>query len=329
MSVSFAELERIVRAICKSRKISQRAADLIVDDYVGAHREGKTTHGVGKLLLLDDAISLIEGDPVVERRDGALAIIDGRASLGHEVAALAIEIAIEAAASLGVAAVGMRNFSRYGRLKPIGLHLANKGFASIVTNGGGPAAIVPPGTRTPVLGTNPICIAIPGDPPFVADLATSERPWGAIRESLINGTPLPANAFLDASGSPTTDPKEANAVLAFGGPKGFALAAGLELLTGALLTDRIGETVESQLELGAWIIALKADSLRTAKQVSESVGALRQQIADAEPAADQANLARRVRPPTDAVDIAPELLATLQRMSEGQLVTAQSNRLTD
>src|SRR5262245_58251982 len=103
MSVSFAELERLVRAICNTRNISKRAEDLIVEDYLGAHREGKATHGVGKLLLLDDSMTLIQGEPIVERRNGALCIIDGQGCLGHEAAALAIDIAVESAAALGVA----------------------------------------------------------------------------------------------------------------------------------------------------------------------------------------------------------------------------------
>ncbi|MGZ9188996.1 MAG: Ldh family oxidoreductase, partial [Nitrospira sp.] len=224
----------------------------------------------------------------------------------------------------GVAAIALWNFSRYGRLKAIGEALVMRGFAGIVTNGGGPAAIAPPGGKDPILGTNPFCLAIPGDPPFFADLATSERPWGAIRESLLSGRPLPPNTFLDLEGKFTDDPECVAAVIPFGGWKGFALATALELLTGALVAGRVGTEVESQLDLGAWIIALKADVFRSLGDISKSVSSLQMQILHALPAEGRRDLST-----PDTVEIDDDLHVRLKQMAEGRSFAGYSTNLTD
>ena len=101
--------------------------------------------------------------------------------------------------------------------------------------------VAPEGGKEPVFGTNPIAFAWPrpGGVPFVFDFATSAIARGDIELHAKQGKAIPPEWAIDADGRPTTDPKAAlqGAMRTFGGHKGSALAAMVELLGGALIGD--------------------------------------------------------------------------------------------
>ena len=147
--------------------------------------------------------------------------------------------------------VGMVNFSRFGRLDPNGRMLANQSLVGIILNSVGPPAVSPYDGGDPMLGTNPICLAFPtANGPLVFDFSTGASIWGEIRQATLENRRLPDDVFLAEDGDFTTDPKEAAAVVPFGGPKGYALCLALEILSGALVTARMGPKVESQYDIG-------------------------------------------------------------------------------
>ncbi|BCQ60034.1 hypothetical protein PBOI14_17840 [Pseudomonas sp. Boi14] len=92
-----------------------------------------------------------------------------------------------------------------------------------------------------MFGTNPLAFAWPrpGGQPFVFDFATSAIARGDIELHARQGKPIPEHWAIDADGQPTTDAKAAlqGAMQTFGGHKGSALAAMIELLAGALIGD--------------------------------------------------------------------------------------------
>lgn len=273
------ELISVVRRALEKRNISKVASNLLIEDHVGAEVNGKVTHGVAKLLLLDDLLDHKSSDPEVAVDMGSFISIEGNGSLGASCAGLAIELATQRAMDLGVAIVSITNFSRYGRLSVIGREFAKRGFISIVMNNGGPPAVPSPGCKEPILGTNPICFAFPNDPIVVMDLATSERPWGAIRQSMLEGRRLPEAAFLDKDGSPTTEPTSANAVLPISGHKGFALGAAIELLCGAMVPAKTGLRVDTQFDLGSLMFVLKPDIFRSLDSYGEEIASLANDVA--------------------------------------------------
>ena len=73
-------------------------------------------------------------------------------------------------------------------------------------------AIAPTGGRKPLLGTNPICFAFPGEEetdPIVFDMSTSVVARGKIRLAAKNGDKIPDTWATDEDGAPTEDPKAA------------------------------------------------------------------------------------------------------------------------
>jgi ureidoglycolate dehydrogenase (NAD+)/L-2-hydroxycarboxylate dehydrogenase (NAD+) len=247
-----------MREALAHREISQADADFIISDYVDAELEGYRTHGIGKFLLIDNALEQREGAAVVGYVRGSTARVDGNKDLGHIAARLAVNTAIDLARSHGIGLVSIRNFSRFSRLAPHVKRIAAEGFIGILTNNAGPPAVAPYGSRDPILGTNPIAFGFPGrEFPTVLDFATSRQVWGEIRQAQLEGRPLSSDSFLDAEGNVTTDPGSANAVLPFGGAKGSALCLAIELLMGGITGAATGLQVQNEYDLGAVVIAME------------------------------------------------------------------------
>jgi uncharacterized oxidoreductase len=90
-------------------------------------------------------------------------------------------------------------------------------------------------------GTNPMCVGIPlpGEAPFLLDMATSAVAQGKMRVAHNKGEKVAAGLLIDDRGNPTDDPRYAvvpplGAILPFGGHKGYGVALACELLGGAL-----------------------------------------------------------------------------------------------
>ena len=103
------------------------------------------------------------------------------------------------------------------------------------------AWVTPAGGSRPLFGTNPIAFGWPraDRPPFLFDMATSAAARGEIELHRRAGTPLPEGWGIDKAGNPSTDAASVleGAMLTFGGHKGSALAAMVELLAGPLIGD--------------------------------------------------------------------------------------------
>jgi LDH2 family malate/lactate/ureidoglycolate dehydrogenase len=108
------------------------------------------------------------------------------------------------------------------------------------------SSIVPPwqGKRGR-LGTNPICMSVPG--PWLLDMATSTVAAGRIYKAFIEGRPeIPAGWALDSEGVPTTDTEAAyrGMLMPLGGYKGSGLAMMVEILcsvlSGGAQADEVG-----------------------------------------------------------------------------------------
>src|SRR5260370_26852109 len=110
--------------------------------------------------------------------------------------------------------------------------MGNQGLVAIHTASSSPL-VGPPGGIRPVLGTNPIAIAVPSSRgPIVLDMGTSAYMMTEVmlRERL--GELLPEGLALGPGGDATRNPTAAprGALLPFGGYKGFGLALMMQAL---------------------------------------------------------------------------------------------------
>jgi LDH2 family malate/lactate/ureidoglycolate dehydrogenase len=98
--------------------------------------------------------------------------------------------------------------------------------------------MTPYNTKIPLIGTNPLSIAIPAgkEKPIVLDMSTSLVARGKIRYAALVGQKIPIGWAVDAHGIPTEDAKAAlkGSLEPIGGPKGAGLSLCIDILCGIL-----------------------------------------------------------------------------------------------
>jgi LDH2 family malate/lactate/ureidoglycolate dehydrogenase len=226
--------------ILRARGADPAAARTVLDVLLDADRRGVATHGLTRLASYVERIELSQLDPAARTRlvedAGALALLDAGRGFGAVAGMAAVDAARERAAAHGLAWVTVRESNHFGMAGYYPRQLARDGLAGIVFTNAGPS-VAPWGGQRPVVGTNPIAIAVPADPePVVMDMAVTQVARGKIRRAAAENRPIPEGWALDADGHPTTDPHAAMRGLLspMGGPKGYALAVMIDLLTGVL-----------------------------------------------------------------------------------------------
>jgi LDH2 family malate/lactate/ureidoglycolate dehydrogenase len=98
--------------------------------------------------------------------------------------------------------------------------------------------VVAPGGSKPIIGNNPVSIAVPtfGEFPFVLDISFSAVSGGKLLLASKKGEKIPMDWGTDKDGKPTDDPDVAfkGFLLPTGAHKGLGLAYAVEILTGIL-----------------------------------------------------------------------------------------------
>ena len=313
-------------------------AGKIAELMLEADLTGADAHGVFRLPQYVQRLKLGSTNPrpniKVMRSAPATALIDGDNGMGHLVVARTAETAIELARESGVAWAGCRMSGHAGAAgvyAALPLKAQMIGIYSAVANANHmPLA----GGAEPLLGTNPLAIAIPAgeEPPLVLDIATSIVSYGTIKNHKLQNRPLHSDWMIDPkTGAAVTDPqKSAEALLLpMGGYKGAGLALMLGLLAGTLNGALFGRdcvdfnAAPNQVtNTGQFVLALdpsrfqpleqfKAEvdrhirSLRTSKKLpGESVRLPGEQRAQ-----------RRADRLSNGLALAPELLAQLDKLA--------------
>lgn len=245
-------LEGLCASILESAGTSPAQSSIVAASLVRAEARGQPSHGVSRLVTyikriqagLIDATSV----PTVVSEAGAVAVLDGNNGFGHAVGMRAMELCVQKAQTYGIGAVAVRNSTHFGIASPFAEAAAAQGCIGLATTNG-PPWMVPTGSKTRVLGTNPIAVAVPGSPgsSFTLDMATSVAALGKIIALGEAGTPIPAGWALDEEGQPTTEATVAaqGSLLPVGGPKGFGLALVFEVLSAVLSGAAVGREAGS------------------------------------------------------------------------------------
>ena len=169
------------------------------------------------------------------------------------------------------------------------------------------------------VGTNPICVAIPGTkdtPPVILDMATSRIAIGKVRVAYNQQKPVVDGALITAEGKPTTDPSvlyedPRGAVQPFGEHKGYALALIAELLAGAVVgasTIQPANPRDRGILNGMLTVVINPERMASASFVRTEVDALIAYMKATQPA----DPALPVLVPGE-----PERIARAQRIAEG------------
>ena len=236
------------RRLLEAGGLSTSEADVIAKSLIQSNLRGYDSHGVMRIPYYLDAIKegkVKVGETLrIEHETVAVLTCDGGWGLGQVLSRDLVARLIEKARVSGVACGTLRRSAHIGRLGEYAEMAAEQNMASLVCANmhGAAQRVAPIGGKRPRLGTNPLCIGMPGgaEGPFVLDFSTSATAEGKVRVKRIASEPVPPGWLLDPDGRPTTDPNQLygdppGSILPTGGDqayKGFGLAFMIELLCG-------------------------------------------------------------------------------------------------
>jgi L-2-hydroxycarboxylate dehydrogenase (NAD+) len=252
--------------------LNEGDAATVAEAMLEADLTGADAHGVFRLAgyvrqLKRGAMNPRATIKVVERSP-ATALIDGDRGMGHVVMTHAANLAVELARVSGIGWVGARRSNHAGAGAIYAAIPLQHGMVGIYGAASSVNHMAPWGGTEPLLGTNPIAVAIPAgaEAPVILDIATSLASNGAIRTHELEGRAMPEGWVQNRSdGSPIIDPRRINegTYLPMGGYKGSGLSIIIGLLAGTLNGAAFGRDVRDfalppggELNVGQFVIAL-------------------------------------------------------------------------
>ncbi len=332
--VAHQELTGLVTAILAGRGVPESDARTVAELTVDADLCGRPSHGVARLpaflAKLDQGGIDPRAVPEKLRDRGATFVIDGHDGFGQLAVCAAVRAALRRSERYGVAWGAIRNTNNPGMLLSYGRMAAQAGQIAVIACNAAPA-MPPYGGAEPFLGTNPICLAIPGSagPYPILDMATTASSKGAIRAAERSGTPLPPGWALAPDGSPTTDPVLAlkGMLQPAGGAKGAGLSLMVDLLAGLVSGGAAGPEVRGlntaePSRIGGFVITLVPDAFTDREAIDQRLTGYLAALRAVRPARGVAEVllpgerAWRTRQQhlAEGVPVPPEVLARLERL---------------
>ncbi len=247
-SFSYTQLFEFTRSVflrigCNAEHAKRAASVLLTADL-----RGIDSHGVARLsgYVRLWEIKRIDTDPRIRvtHETPSTAVVDGGSGLGLVVAPFAMQVAIEKAKNAGTGWVSVQNSSHFGIAAFHAILALEQDMIGIsMTNAS--ALVAPTFSITRMLGTNPICMAVPAgeEPPFIADLATTTAAYGKLEILQRKNQETPTGWVQDKEGKPSCDPnilKDGGALLPLGSDrehgshKGYALGAMVDIFSALL-----------------------------------------------------------------------------------------------
>jgi LDH2 family malate/lactate/ureidoglycolate dehydrogenase len=221
--------------------LSPEFAAIVTESLLCAELRGIQSHGV---VRLETYIQRVEAGvmnmsaPITTEMDAqAVALLNANNTFGQVAGYQAMKLAIDKARQYGTGVVAVKNSNHFGVAAFYAMMAQKEDMVGCVLTNSSPAMAVY-GTKTPLIGTNPIAIAIPaGDHfPIVLDMSTSVVARGKIRYAALTGHSIPLGWARDPEGKPTEDAKIAlkGSLEPVGGVKGSALSLTIDLVCGVL-----------------------------------------------------------------------------------------------
>ncbi len=290
---------RVIEAVGLSGDFSPVFADCLI----AADLRGVKSHGIVRLPAYVQRVETGVMNPSAamqfSRDEGATALLDAANGFGQVAGQRAMSRAVEKARTHGVGFVAVRNSNHFGIASFYAMQALDQDMIGIVSTNSSPA-MNPYGTLAPLLGTNPIAIAVPAgaEKPIVLDMSTSVVARGKIRHAALTGSPIPEGWATDAEGRPTTDPREAlkGSLEPIGGVKGSGLSLMVDILCGVLtdscLTGDVKTIVDTSgpARTGHFFCALDVSRFMPSQNFKKSVDAVVRRIKDL-PARDGGRIA--------------------------------------
>ncbi len=254
---SYERLQSFTRSVFKHIGCTEEDAALAATSLLSADLRGVDSHGIARLSgyvrLWEAKRANARPNIKVIHETPSTAVVDGDSGLGLVVAPFAMKVAIEKAKKVGTGWVSVQHSNHFGIAAQHAMMALGENMIGVaMTNAS--ALVAPTFSVERLLGTNPICVAIPAgeEPPFVADLATTTAANGKLEILQRKNLEAPEGWIQDKEGFPSKDPhelKKGGALLPLGGNrehgshKGYALGAIVDIFSAVLSGANYGPWV--------------------------------------------------------------------------------------
>ena len=241
-TVSCAEIKTTTTQALKAHGAADWIASEVADAVQTAEANGNLICGLYylesycKQLLTGRVDGQVE--PEVSLPKTSSVKVDAKFGFAQAAFSRGLPQALKVAAEAGTASLAICHSHTCTSLGYFTEQIAEAGFIGIgLTNAS--AVVSPPGGTKPVLGTNPIAMAVPaknGGVHFQFDQSTSAIALGKITMAAAAGESIPIGWAVDSNGEPTTDPKAAlkGSLVSTGGYKGYGFGLMAEVLAASV-----------------------------------------------------------------------------------------------
>lgn len=225
---------------------------LMIADY-----RGHFSHGMNRMQMYVQDIENRITDPVARPQIitdfQAIALVDGKNTLGQVVGKYCMELAIEKAKKFGIGMVTARGSNHFGICGYYTMMAMDQDLIGFNCTNTSPL-MVPTRSVKAALGTNPLSLGMAtgdGDE-FVLDMATTAVALGKIELAIRKGEDIPEGWALDSDGKVTRNAEkafDASLLMPLGGTeqnsgyKGYGLALMVEILCGILSGSQFGPNI--------------------------------------------------------------------------------------
>lgn len=243
---------------------------------LNADLRGIDSHGIARL---SGYVRLWEAKRVnatpnvrVVHESPSTAVVDGDQGLGLVVAPKAMQIAIDKARIAGTGWVAVKNSNHFGIAGHHAMMALQHDMIGMAMTNASPL-VAPTFSVERLLGTNPICVAIPSgnQPPFVADFATTTAANGKLEILQRKNQEAPMGWIQKKNGEASTNAhelKDGGALIPLGSDrehgshKGYCLGAWVDIFSAVL----------SGANYGPWVPPFVAFLNPPADPVGEGIG---------------------------------------------------------
>lgn len=334
MLYSSAYLNRFARDIFLSMGAPENLAQEAANVLNAADLRGVDSHGMARLsgyvrlwekqrLKANPSVQIVHETP-------STAVMDGDQGAGLMVAPEAMKVAIEKAKNAGTGWVAIRNSNHYGIAGYHAMLALEHDMIGISMTNASPL-VSPTFSKSRLLGTNPIAVAIPAlkQPPYVIDMATTPVANGKLEVLHRKGENIPEGWAQDQEGHATTDAealKKGGAMLPLGSDrthgshKGYCLGGLVDIFSAVLSGANYGPWVPPFVPfldppanpvgegIGHFIGAMRIDAFRPAQEFKKHMDNWIETFRNAEPVSPD----QKVLIPGD-----PERELTQERLANG------------
>lgn len=254
---SYQQLFNFTNQVFQKIGCNPAQAELAAEVLLNADLRGVDSHGVARLsgyVRLWEA-KRVNATPSIKiiHETPSTAVVDGDSGLGLVVAPFAMQVAIEKAKNVGTGWVSVQNSNHFGIAGYHAMMALKYNMIGMAMTNASPL-VAPTFSTERLLGTNPICVAIPAgeEPAFVADLATTTAANGKLEILQRKNEEAPQGWIQDKNGQTSTNPhelKSGGALLPLGGDrehgshKGYALGSIVDIFSAVLSGANYGPWV--------------------------------------------------------------------------------------